>query len=287
MTSSRRDSNRQDEKDDDPPTEDEEGIVSMQEDEMIDFGFFYWPGGIFILNFGTHESPKDLIGSSAYAYFLINNLWACLLALVVVVFQMYLFWILWVGSEEVTNEDFQDDSDYIIGLIGASFMLALRVLPHLGRSMELFFMGTGLTRTFKSKQVHLRQCDIRLVVVGLLDMLVAAACVCVGVRYALNQGSSTLRTITIATIAVFIEGIDEYMYNFLDYWSRPAWIRWKNYQIEKSYGNREVFLKRQQSKIRSGRKSSSGNKKLAPVVLGSEEESERPESIPYSTTEEA
>ena len=28
-------------------------------------------------------------------------------------------------------------------------------------------------------------------------------------------------------------------YKFLDYWSRPAWIRWKNREIENRYGTRD------------------------------------------------
>ena len=223
-----------------PETKEEADAGSKQ------FGFFSWPGGKYILDFGTDESPKDLIGGSAYVYFLIHNLWTFLFGLSVVVFQLFLFWVLWDSAGERINEDFRGSSEWISGLVGASFMLLLRVWPNVGRGTELLFMGTGLTKRrvkelTRKEPTLLSRCEWRLMCVGLLDLTVSVACLFVGYRYSMNRSTSVLRTITTATVAVFIAGIDEHMYKFWDYWGNPEWIKWKDAEIDREYGDRKDF----------------------------------------------
>lgn len=207
------------------------------EDGEHEFSFWYWPGGPHIINLGTHESPADIIGSSAYSYFLVPNAWAIFLALIVVVFQCYLFVILWRDGDEVTNDDFREDSkNRALGITGAVFMLILRVLPRIGQGFELIGMGLGLVRRDISKP-RTYELDVRLLFVGIVVLLVATGCVCVGIRFALNKASTVVRTITIATVALFIEGIDEHMYSFLKYMSRPAWHEWSTKLLEDEYGD--------------------------------------------------
>jgi len=205
-----------------------------------DYGFFSWPGGKYGINLGSHESPKDIIGKSAYAFFLIPNLWSFILALIVVAFQLYLFWIMWVDSKNVTNSDFRESqSEYIMGMIGAVFMLTLRVLPDIGRGMELLSMGLGLSYRWAYRhEDRTKSFDAKLTFVGIVDLLVGASCVCVGIQYSLNKSVSVVSTITRATVAVFISGIDEHMYSFLNYWGRPGWVRWAEGQMEKNYGSK-------------------------------------------------
>ena len=234
-----------------PQNKEEAGLglgFKNQEDDAgsKQFGFFSWPGGKYLLDFGTDESPKDLIGGSAYVYFLIHNLWTFLFGLSVVVFQLFLFWVLWDSAGERINEDFRGSSEWISGLVGASFMLLLRVWPNVGRGTELLCMGTGLTKRrvkelTRKEPTLLSRCEWRLMCVGLLDLTVSVACLFVGYRYSMNRSTSVLRTITTATVAVFIAGIDEHMYKFWDYWGNPEWIKWKDEEIEKRYGSRDDF----------------------------------------------
>ena len=233
-----------------PQNKEEAGLglgFKNQEDDAgsKQFGFFSWPGGKYLLDFGTDESPKDLIGGSAYVYFLIHNLWTFLFGLSVVVFQLFLFWVLWDSAGERINEDFRGSSEWISGLVGASFMLLLRVWPNVGRGIELLCMGTGLTkrRVTCSTGVtsRLSKCEWRLMCVGLLDLTVSVSCLLVGYQYSVNRATTVLRTITTATVSVFIAGIDEHMYKFWDYWGNPEWIKWKDEEIEKRYGSRDDF----------------------------------------------
>ena len=164
------------------------------------------------MEFGNDESPKDLIGGSSYVYFLIHNLWTFLFGLSVVVFQLFLFWVLWDSAGERINEDFRGSSEWITGLVGASFMLLLRVWPNVGRGIELLCMGTGLTKRrvkelTRKEPTLLSRCEWRLMCVGLLDLTVSVACLFVGYRYSMNRSTSVLRTITTATVAVFIAGL--------------------------------------------------------------------------------
>ena len=234
-----------------PQNKEEAGLglgFKNQEDDAgsKQFGFFSWPGGKYLLDFGTDESPKDLIGGSAYVYFLIHNLWTFLFGLSVVVFQLFLFWVLWDSAGERINEDFRGSSEWISGLVGASFMLLLRVWPNVGRGTELLCMGTGLTKRrvkelTRKEPTLLSRCEWRLMCVGLLDLTVSVACLFVGYRYSMNRSTSVLRTITTATVAVFIAGIDEHMYKFWDYWGNPEWIKWKDAEIDREYGDRKDF----------------------------------------------
>lgn len=213
--------------------------------QLKHYGLFSWPGGPTVVNFGTDESPKDLIGTSAYAFFLVPNVWSFLLALMVASFQCYLFVILWNDAATVTNVDFRaNESDRIAGIVGAAFMLSMRVLPRIGQGMELLSLGLGLTmRRFRRPHLaasSFKEFDVRLVFVGGITLLVLSGCVCTGMRYALNKSASVYRTVTSATVAIVIEGIDESMYSFLKYWSRPSWIQWANASLEKDYGHRHV-----------------------------------------------
>ncbi|KAL7538299.1 hypothetical protein ACHAWF_006046 [Thalassiosira exigua] len=205
-----------------------------------DFGFLSWPGGKYGMNFGTHESPKDIVGDSAYAYFLVPNLWSFLVALVVVAFQLYLFWLMWDDAGKATNADFREtESEFVAGLVGASFMIILRVLPDIGRGLELLAMGAGITLRFAHlPEFKRKRFDAKLLFVAVVDLLVSVGCVCVGVRFSLNKAVSVLRTITSATVAVFIAGIDESTHKFLAYWGAPTWLLWAESQVEKKYGSR-------------------------------------------------
>eukprot|EP00566_Odontella_aurita_P021376 CAMPEP_0113536820 /NCGR_PEP_ID=MMETSP0015_2-20120614/6476_1 /TAXON_ID=2838 /ORGANISM="Odontella" /LENGTH=225 /DNA_ID=CAMNT_0000436233 /DNA_START=87 /DNA_END=765 /DNA_ORIENTATION=- /assembly_acc=CAM_ASM_000160 len=197
------------------------------------------PGGKYGVNFGTHDSPKELLGGSAYTYFLVPNVWSFLVALTVVAFQLYLFWLMWTDAEPVSNQDFRTSNDHITGLVGAVFMLALRVLPHIGRGMELLSIGLGLTFRFAHlPEFRKKSFDLKLTFAAIIDLLVGASCVAVGIRFSLNKAAGIRSTITSATVAVFIEAIDEHMYSFLEYWGRPGWVRWAESQIEKNYGSR-------------------------------------------------
>mmetsp|Transcript_23051 Transcript_23051/g.46773 ORF Transcript_23051/g.46773 Transcript_23051/m.46773 type:complete len:234 (-) Transcript_23051:212-913(-) len=202
------------------------------------FSPFYWPGGPTILNFGTRDSPKDVIGNSAYAFFLIPNLWSFLLALMVSGFQLFLFAILWNDAGVISNEDFRDESQRVIGIMGAVFLLSMKVLPLFGQGMQLLGLGMGITvRHSHVESASLKKFDAKLVFVGVITLLVSIGCACVGVRFSLNKGASVFRTITNATVAVFVAGIDESMFSFMKYWARPGWLEWALAVLEKDYGS--------------------------------------------------
>mmetsp|Transcript_21407 Transcript_21407/g.42866 ORF Transcript_21407/g.42866 Transcript_21407/m.42866 type:complete len:259 (+) Transcript_21407:87-863(+) len=219
------------------------GVGGGGETTLSDFGLFSWPGGSTLIHFGTYQSPLEIIGESTYAYFLIPNVWAFFVASLVIAFQLYLFYILWDDSAE--DEDQQaivKDGEYIAGLIGGCVMLALRILPNLGQSLEILAMGLGLsTRNFYDKKgikkfEGIKKCDCALIFVALTKLAVEVACVVVGLRFSLNRGSTIRATVTLTTVALFVEAIDERMYAFYHYWGNPKWVAWADAVVINKYG---------------------------------------------------
>ena len=208
-------------------------VLPPQHDRKL--GPFSWPGGSTFVNFNTDESPKEMIGKSAYAFYLTPNIWSKILAGTVVAFQFFLFKLLWEDLGDVQIDGFwQNDRDFFKGLLGATFMLSLRVLPKIGMGMQLLGVGIKTSKT-TSKEVW-----SPLIFVGATSLTVAVGCLLVGMKFALNKRASVYRTIIGATLALNVESIDESMFSFLRYWGSPAWIMWANEEVEKKYGDSSI-----------------------------------------------
>lgn len=192
------------------------------------------PGGWLFFDFGTNESPQEIIGESAYCFFLIPNAWSFLLAIGILGFQVVLFIILWYDTRDDNDTGDLSGRDRTAGIVGAAFLLALRVSTHLGQGFELMVMGlfsffpclpNCLPFCKSDKQRDYEDHKDRaflLFCVGLVMFAVASMTIWIGVETALRSDTVTL-VITKVTVATFIERVDEDMYAVLKYFSKPKW----------------------------------------------------------------
>jgi len=205
---------------------------------------FYPPGGNFLLNFGAVDTPLNIIGPSSYRFFLFPNIWAFGLALLIVAFQAALFYILWKDTKDLKTQEFESSMDRWIGIMCACFVLALKLLPEFGKGMELLWFGMrDLCRssaTTKRTEYNSLQL-VLLLAVGFVIFGVAALCVWVGITSSLKQGSVSA-IITRATIATWIEGMDEHMFSFLKHFSDPTWYSYATDWLEQKYGENKPEL---------------------------------------------
>jgi len=158
----------------------------------------------------------ELIGESAYVYFLFPNFWVKTLAVLIVGFQTALFYVLWKDSQDdedvATNVQFGGGIDEKwVGTMSASFVLGLKLLPQFGQGIELMWKG-GNNRWFL------------IFWVGFVMFAVDALCVWLGITISLKQSNVT-GVIVRVTAATWIESLDEQMYKVVEYYSRPAWYK--------------------------------------------------------------
>jgi hypothetical protein len=82
---------------------------------------------------------------------------------------------------------------------------------------------------------------ICLAFVGLVIFSVAGLCVWVGISISLQQSSAS-KIITNATVATWIESMDEHMFTFIKHFSQPEWFKKVSDELEKTYGKDEEKL---------------------------------------------
>ena len=212
-------------------------IIMASDDTKEKYPVYYPPGGRFVIfNFHTGESPLEIIDKSAYCYFLFANIWTFAISFAIVGFQVVLFYFLWKDTKDIETKVFTGSTSREVAIMCASFVLALKVLPQLGQGLELALVGVkGFYGDDQDKKELGVLQSIKLVWVGVVIFAVAALCVWVGITASLKQ-STVSDVITRATVATWIEGLDENMYTFIKHFSKPDWFTDAIGRLQKGYG---------------------------------------------------
>lgn len=208
-------------------------LPNKSKDEDDDEGFFQgW-----MLSFETTDEPREIIGNSAYVFFLMRDMVAPVYASIVVLFQIYLMVIYmydFLSMSEIGTvvRSGKTAVEITWAVVGAAFLLTVRTLPGIGRGMNLVMLAMKRT---PSPNPNAHRKYWKLWVVGCFELVIALLTVAVG-AVAASRATTSRTVITSSVVAVLIESIDESAFGTLRYFTKPKWYDRKLDELVLDYG---------------------------------------------------